>query len=39
MCICNGFFSRFCVIEGRAVFTMVVFSDCIKKSKVIIYNC
>ncbi len=32
-------FPRLCAIEGRAVFTMVVSSDCIKKPKATIHNC
>ncbi|STP75260.1 Uncharacterised protein [Escherichia coli] len=39
MCICNGLSPRLCAIEGRAVFTMVVSSDCIKKPKATIHNC
>ena len=32
-------FPELCAIEGRAVFTMVVSSDCIKKPKATIHNC
>ena len=39
MCICNGLSPRLCAIEGSAVLTMVVSSDCIKKPKATMHNC
>ncbi|MNE11946.1 hypothetical protein D3C80_1047240 [compost metagenome] len=39
MCICSGLSPRLFAIEGRAVLTIVVSSDCIKKPKATIHNC
>ena len=39
MCICSGLSPRLFAMEGRAVLTMVVSSDCIKKPKATIHNC
>ncbi|MNP60327.1 hypothetical protein D3C76_1554010 [compost metagenome] len=39
MCMCSGLSPRLFAIEGRAVLTMVVSSDCIKKPKATIHNC
>ncbi|MNC69840.1 hypothetical protein D3C75_1205810 [compost metagenome] len=38
-CICSGLSPRLAAIEGRAVLTMVVSSDCMKKPKATIHNC
>ena len=39
MCICSGLSPRLNAMEGRAVLTMVVSSDCIKKPNATIQSC